>query len=174
MAQIPKKLCDSCNKQKGEVYCFNCRYVLCPSCQKSHENFPITAKHTVRNLVQTDLECINRYSCKDHDQEFSYFCQQCKCLVCPECPVSTHQGHTLGELKEMAALVRKNLQNNITHLKNCITDEDKLISYIERSSIPSVRQENEKLTNSIHKIAEQLHSMVDLVLDEYITKNNKP
>ena len=74
----------------------------------------------------------------------------------------------------MAALVRKNIQNNITHLKNCIIDEDKLISYIERSSIPSVRQENEKLTNSIHKIAEQLHSMVDLVLDEYITKNNKP
>lgn len=172
MAQVPSscKVCDSCNKQKGVVYCYNCKFVLCSACQDMHKKFPATSQHKVKKYHERTVlkNAVKDDMCSDHDQDFAYFCQDCSCLVCQECPVTTHKGHTLNQLKDIAAKTRKELQKNISKKQDSIAKLSALISNVEIDNMSFIRDECEKFKTSVKKIRDQLHETIDLICDEYI------
>ena len=67
--QNKKKVCDECRKAKnGQYYlCKECDKKMCENCKDKHER--------IEKMIEYESVY---FSCIKHEQEFKYYCQECK------------------------------------------------------------------------------------------------
>ena len=128
-----KITCDSCIKNKSEVYgnkfyrCFTCNQNLCPICKCEH----INKKHKI-----LDYELI-KYKCGFHNENFISYCNNCRQNLCMLCEANHDKGHEIIDYKNIMPNVENikntiiNLRSKIDKIKNCINDMVKMFNEVK-------------------------------------------
>ena len=101
--EIPKQcsLCES-TSDPAVNYCDDCSFLLCDVCSKAHRRQKQYRGHTIRSVVEVDSSLLTRTQrhssgliCTKHSSQTpQIYCESCDVLVCCECIVEGHRGHT--------------------------------------------------------------------------------
>lgn len=127
---VPPMICGYCpaNAQKR---CIDCSDVLCETCLNNHSMNPITKDHCVVAIrcispIGTSsgsvasnsppiaaASVIDVGNCVNHNEILRYVCEQCTTMVCQECTLWAHLGHSIVEIGEYSTLAVPKLRSAI-------------------------------------------------------------
>jgi hypothetical protein len=82
--------------------CTDCSDMLCKSCWQNHSFTRFTLTHKIvpldevkDHVLDSAIKNKSAMKCEDHCEEIlKYFCSDCRCLLCRECLLLSHQGHS--------------------------------------------------------------------------------
>ena len=128
MAKVEGKVeavCEQCSKGKAVAFCRQCTDFICAECKTLHGKLKVFAGHDVATLKELKKGGANYVLLKEppppkypkHDKTMKIFCFDCKCLICRDCTVIDHKGHSYNFLKECAIEARKTLHDSLTPLR---------------------------------------------------------
>ncbi|XP_071152321.1 transcription intermediary factor 1-alpha-like [Mytilus edulis] len=119
MAQIASKSCDICMSGPGNNYCEQCEQWMCENCKTLHLRSKICRNHTFLNGSHINPE-VNPF-CKEHDENFIFYCIDCDMPICKICSVKKHKKHDMSEInestKELQTEVIKIIESKIKSVK---------------------------------------------------------
>ncbi|VDH98712.1 Hypothetical predicted protein, partial [Mytilus galloprovincialis] len=98
MAQFAFKSCDICMSGPGKNCCKQCDQWLCDFCKTLHLRSKISRNHTFLNGESINQE--DKLSCREHDENFIFYCIDCDIPICKMCIVNKHKRHDTSEINE--------------------------------------------------------------------------
>lgn len=115
---VKKELkCIQCSSEESVVeYCLDCSGGLCDFCVKAHKRQKIYNDHSVVPHDKLSPEHLvspkKQKMCKNHNEAFIFFCNDCKQLICPSCFVSVtgHRKHDFVRFEEADEVCHKRVQ----------------------------------------------------------------
>lgn len=127
-------LCDKCEEDPALTYCPECTFFLCNVCNEAHKRDKMSRCHGV--VPVDELKSIPVQPkpkipmCKQHNNEFKFYCETCQELVCMYCTIKDHIGHDhdtvqlkanklIPELKKIDNSIEKVIEN-LTDAHNSI------------------------------------------------------
>ena len=158
--QEESSCCGNCDEQKPlRFYCSDCNCLLCEECARVHKKWKDFRGHQLKEIGQlqsSDLEDYFRRAnvCKEHDDEFRFFCDACQICICRECAILGHDCHKKISLE-------KGLENKTTEIENKIREVQANGSHVrnKKESLEKgrirVMNSFERATNSVRTVAEQ-------------------
>ena len=128
MAKVEVKVeavCEQCSKGKSVAFCRQCTDFICAECKTLHGKLKPFASHKVATLEElkksgaknVPLKEAPPPNCPEHDQIMEIFCFNCKCLICRDCILIDHNGHSYNFLKKCATEARNTLRDSLTPLR---------------------------------------------------------
>ena len=152
--------CGKCDEQKLlKFYCSNCNCLLCEECAIVHKKWKDFRGHQLKEIGKLQSSDLADYSrranvCKEHNDEFRFFCDACQICICRDCAILDHDDHKKISLE-------KGLENKTTEIENKIREVQAHRShlrnkkeYLEKRRI-KVMNSFERATNSVRMVAEQ-------------------
>ena len=124
-------VCDSCYKKgKAVAFCRQCTVFLCAYCVEQHRALRAFEEHKVENLndlkrggfAHVPLNQALPPKCPEHDEQMKIICFDCNCLICRDCTVINHNGHSYNFLMKCATEARKTLRVSLTPLRKVQAD----------------------------------------------------
>lgn len=174
MAQVPSNKCSLCSETNGSYFCYECKQVLCISCQNIHSKISLTNKHKITDLNMTDrLVFQSELSCTEHSELFNFFCVSCDCLICSGCVLSNHNGHMFCSVDETVQPARNAVSDYISHTKENMTKIEASRKRIENDYMLKLNLCTEQPLSDIEGIATTLHGIVDMVKDMHARQINE-
>ncbi|XP_066019048.1 E3 ubiquitin-protein ligase TRIM45 [Pocillopora verrucosa] len=158
--QEESSCCGNCDEQKSlRFYCSDCNCLLCEECARVHKKWKDFRGHQLKEIGQlqsSDLEDYFRRAnvCKEHDDEFRFFCDACQICICRDCAILGHDCHKKISLE-------KGLKNKTTEIENKIREVQANGSHVrnKKESLEKgrirVMNSFERATNSVRTVAEQ-------------------
>ena len=133
MAKVEGKVeavCEQCSKGKSVAFCRQCTDFICAQCKTLHRKLKVFTGHKVATLEElkkggakhVPLKEAPPPNCPEHDQIGKIFCFDCKCLICRDCTLIDHNGHSYNFLKKCATEARKTLRDSLTPLQRVQTN----------------------------------------------------
>ena len=131
MAKVEGKVeavCEQCSEGKSVAFCRQCTDFICAKCTTLHGNLKIFDGHKVATLEELNKgeakdvppqEAPPRM-CPEHDELMKLFCFDCNCLICRDCVIFDHNGHSYNFLKKCATEARKTLHDSLTPLRKVL------------------------------------------------------
>ncbi|CAG2226465.1 unnamed protein product [Mytilus edulis] len=98
MAQFAFKSCDICMSGPGKNCCKQCDQWLCDFCKTLHLRSKISRNHTFLSGESINPE--DKLSCREHDENFIFYCIDCDIPICKMCIVNKHKRHDTSEINE--------------------------------------------------------------------------
>ena len=149
--QSEKKInCDQCVKvSNGPAvsFCVNCCEFLCNACSEYHQILRKTLSHelqpvgsaksnTSKPLVNVPHKPMN---CHLHEDEvLKVFCETCTMLICCDCVIYEHSGHTCNRVEKVAEREKTDLLSQLENasgakceLDNAVAKGGKIIQQIQ-------------------------------------------
>ena len=159
--------CGNCDEQKSlRFYCSNCNCLLC--CAALHKKWKDFKGHQLKEIGQLESSDVEDYSrranvCKEHDDEFRFFCEACQICICRDCAILDHDDHRKISLE-------KGLENKTTEIENKIREVQANGSHL-RNKKESLEKRRIKVINSF----ERATNSVRMVAEQWITfiRNNE-
>ena len=158
--QEESSCCGKCDEQKPlKFYCSNCNCLLCEECAALHKKWKDFRGHQLKEIGQLQSSDVEDYSrrtnvCKEHDDEFRFFCESCQICICRDCAILDHDDHRKTSLE-------KELEHKTTEI------EDKIREVQANGSLLGNKKESlekrrikvmnsfERATNGVRAVAEQ-------------------
>ncbi|VDI52497.1 Hypothetical predicted protein [Mytilus galloprovincialis] len=166
MAQISATKCDLCSEKDGSIFCYECKQAMCISCRSLHDKIPSTRKHKVSDLNKVDrLVYQSELECSIHKELFTFFCNQCKCLICSSCLLAEHNGHKFSGTEEIFQGARQNSIHLVSKGKEKLEEIKGAIDNLNSSHREKIEQDSEKVESQIKSTADALHGIIDIVKD---------
>ena len=141
-------LCDC--TQKADQYCEDCNVFLCAQCLPTeHPPIRVLATHSIISVTKHNPK-LRTGKCRDHPKEnFRYFCQNCHSLLCRDCVILKHQGHTLLTIDDAAAQKRHEIHTiSREPVKGKMNQVDQ--------NLKQMREKKESLLQQIHSVEESI------------------
>ena len=148
------------DEQKSlKFYCSNCNCLLCEECARVHKKWKDFRGHKLKEIGQLQFGDLEDYSrranvCKEHNDEFRFFCDACQICICRDCAILDHDDHRKISLE-------KGLENKTTEIENKIREvlaNGSLLGNkkesLEKRRI-KVMNSFERATNGVRMVAEQ-------------------
>ncbi|VDI10356.1 tripartite motif-containing protein 33 [Mytilus galloprovincialis] len=161
MAQAASKTCEICVSGPGHNYCEQCDQLFCDGCKISHLRTKMTKNHTFRSGPNINPE-VKQY-CKEHDENFIYYCKECDAPICKICVIKKHKSHNFAEIKEstdgIKAEVKMVIDTEMRNLQSKIADIDQGSNQYKidiNGVIIAIRKEGRHLKDLIDKKVESL------------------
>ncbi|XP_071127607.1 E3 ubiquitin-protein ligase TRIM71-like isoform X2 [Mytilus edulis] len=174
MAQAASKTCEICVSSPGHNYCEQCDQLFCDGCKISHLRTKMTKNHTFLSGPNINPEV--KLYCKEHNENFIYYCMECSLPVCKICAIKNHKKHDLSEIKEslesIKAEVKIDVETKIKKLQSNIAEIDQGTHTHQadvQKVIQAIREEGRHLKEMIDKKVEGLI----ITLKEKDTRNVK-
>ena len=160
--------CEVCsgNEAKAEAYCQQCDKFVCKSCVQIHSkgNFEGHKIVPVDEMHKVGAEVVQKNSplkkCPSHGEVSKIICFDCEELICGDCIVKGHRGHTV-EFVEIAADKKKNdLINKLMPLRKV---EDSLTRALKElhDTEHEIEIQGDSLANTIKTSFEELHTILE-------------
>ena len=158
-------LCEECvSSEPAIAHCTQCSSYLCEYCSGAHKKMKRFCDHDVISLQDLDHEKLlpkphpHPHHCPRHPKEvLNLYCKSCNVLVCCNCIVITHQGHTFGCIDE----------DTRTKVEEILED----LSYSAKETLTEFRR-NLKYVNEVEKVttgnATKLKDEINAVFDERV------
>ena len=123
--------CGNCDLIKSlTFYCAECNHFLCEDCAGAHKKMKALSGHQVKEIGKFKPSDARDYArraktCKQHNDEVRFFCEQCKTCICRDCAILDHEDHKKMSLErglerkksEIEVKIRE-VQINASRLKN--------------------------------------------------------
>ena len=127
--------CEMCSKGKAVAFCRGCAKFACTECARSHEGTGAFDQCRILMLEKESGEVTASVpNCPEHNDPMTVFCFTCDSVVCRDCIIAEHSGHTFNLLKKCASEKRRELCNSLSPLRKIhadITGADKELSATE-------------------------------------------
>lgn len=161
-------LCQVCNDiHSAIIHCEVCGEGLCEVAAKIHQNGKTTKDHALKPLViepanEVIASLLNELThllpmitCSLHNEEFKYYDEDCKRLLCRDCAVATHHGHRCIFIKDAT----------ITHLNFLLSkvQEVKFQSDVIKQAETATSIVRSKLSEEYERIHQDIGQRFDLV-----------
>ena len=181
MAKVEGKVeavCESCLKKgKAVAFCRQCTAFLCAPCVEQHHVLRVFEGHKVENLddlkrggvAHVPLKEALLPTCLEHDKMMKIFCFGCNHLICRDCTLIDHNGHSYNFLKKCATEVRKALHDSLTPLQRVqanIAGADKKLAGTEAQ----VGSQEEEVCKSVRQSFFQLKAVLEQRETELVKK----
>ena len=171
--------CSLCSKSdKAVAYCRNCAHFVCNFCKELHnrqvrgyEGHKLITIDEIRHsyvdwsvqipdLASTPGHC-SSHSTDADKKPLEYYCIKCGMVICRDCLLLLHHGHSHEGVKNVAPKCRTYLDENLSHLKECCTKVKLSIEKVEEEEaevgkrICHVRKEVKERFGEIAKAIEK-------------------
>ncbi|VDI05697.1 blast:Transcription intermediary factor 1-alpha [Mytilus galloprovincialis] len=127
MAQSASKSCDICMSGPGRNICEQCDQWMCENCKTLHLRSKISRNHTFLNGSNINPE--DEPFCKEHDENFIFYCVECEMPICKICSVKKHKKHDMSEINEstneLQAEVKQVIDSKIKSIKTNLNKIEK-------------------------------------------------
>ncbi|XP_052078067.1 transcription intermediary factor 1-alpha-like isoform X3 [Mytilus californianus] len=119
MAQSASKSCDICMSGPGRNYCEQCDQWMCENCKTLHLRSKMCRNHTI--LSGSNINPEEKLFCKEHYENFIFYCIDCDMPICKICSVKKHKKHDMSEInessQELQAEVKRVIDSKIKSVK---------------------------------------------------------
>ena len=156
-------LCEECDSSEPAVaHCTKCCSYLCEYCSGAHKKMKQFRDHDVVSLQDFDHEKFqpkpHPHYCPQHPSEvLKLYCKSCNVLVCCDCIVNAHQGHTFGSInKDTRSEVEQLLEDMSCSAKKTLDEFSGNLKYVT---------EVEKVTTDT---ATKLKAEINAVFDRHV------
>ena len=180
MAKVEVKVeavCEQCSKGKSVAFCRRCTDFICAECKTLHGKLKPFASHKVATLEElkkggaknVPLKEAPPPNCPEHDQIMEIFCFNCKCLICRDCTLIDHNGHSYNFLKKCATEARNTLRDSLTPLRRVqanIAGADKKLA----GTKTQVGSQEEEVCKSVEQSFCQLKAVLEQRETELVKK----
>lgn len=167
-AQVSSNKCSMCKDRIGSLFCRDCEKLLCMQCRLFHDMIPSTKGHVV---IDSHIEGRGVFKpkpvCNTHNTEFFSICKDCNCLICSECILSEHNGHTLGKIKETTDSSRKATEHIIEDLKSKGLLITKTLKEVKSKILPKLKSDSDKFS----EMATSTSKGFQLIIDHVTTRS---
>ena len=166
MAKVEGKVeavCEQCSKGKSIAFCRQCADFICGECIAQHEKLKVFAGHNVVTLDDLKRGGVKNLplkeapppKCPEHDNVMKVFCFDCNRLICRDCTVIDHNGHSYNFLKKCATEARRTLHDLLSSLRkvqtNIVGAENKL-AYTEAQGGSQEEEVCQTIKQSFHQL----------------------
>ena len=180
MAKVEGKVeavCEQCSKGKSVAFCRQCTDFICAECTTLHGKLKVLADHKVATLEElkmggakdVPLKEAPPPKCPDHGEPMKIFCFDCNRLICRDCTLIDHNGHSYNFLNKSATEARKTLRDSLTPLRNVqanIASADKKLAGTEAQ----VGSQKEMVCKSVRQSFHQLKAVLEQRERELVKK----
>ena len=180
MAKVEGKVeavCEQCSKGKSVAFCRQCTDFICAECTTLHGKLKPFADHKVATLEElkmggakdVPLKEAPPPKCPDHGEPMKIFCFDCNRLICCDCTLIDHNGHSYNFLNKSATEARKTLRDSLTPLRNVqanIASADKKLAGTEAQ----VGSQKEMVCKSVRQSFHQLKAVLEQRETELVKK----
>ncbi|CAH1782590.1 unnamed protein product [Owenia fusiformis] len=181
--------CDICVQDDQHTHavarCIECAEYLCNTCDKSHGRMRSSKSHKHVKLTgdtekdsKIAIDCLvqRNIDCTEHsDQPLKFYCKTDKAIVCRDCCITDHSGHSCVKIEDVAkeeirnvsaliglAIQRKNLLEKQLKISDNLTETQgqklqKLLSSI-KSDRRAMQSELDKYFNKQERDAKEAHN----------------
>ena len=120
--------CDQCvdvSNGPATSFCVNCCEFLCKACTKHHKSWRKTLGHNLESVGDSKSKSKGEakpltnvphkpMSCQIHDDEtLKFFCETCSSLICRDCVICEHSGHTYSRVEKVAEKEKADLLSTL-------------------------------------------------------------
>ncbi|VDI37576.1 Hypothetical predicted protein [Mytilus galloprovincialis] len=172
MAQAASKTCEICVSGPGHNYCEQCDQRFCDGCKTSHLRTKLSKNHTF--LSGSNINPGVKLYCKEHYENFIYYCMECNTPICKICVIKKHKSHDFAEIKEstegIKAEVKMVIDKKMSNLQSKIADINQGLNRYQtdvKGVIDAIREEGRHLKELIDQ---KVESMIKSVKEKE-TKN---
>jgi len=183
LSKIRKSPCDKCRAQDASTYCRSCGFV-CDTCKHIHQLWDDLASHQVISLDQLK-EYVTRLVppmtrtlyCPQHQgKQLELFCEQCSQLICQNCTVKLHKGHSYDVVSDTFEAHKAELLASLLPVRQQLsTVRDSLQHVVMRRK--AITDNQAALETQITEFAEKLIATVnakkEALIDELATTTHK-
>ena len=154
--------CEMCSiSGKAEAFCRHCMMFICAECVKQHKNMKVFAGHKTSSLDVLKEGGAREFitpeptlqTCKEHEQQMNIFCFDCGCLICRDCTIKDHHGHSYEFVKKAASQVKKGLSQHLQPLREI---KDGLMCAVKK-----VRTTRSELEAEGHAVVARIETLCD-------------
>ena len=125
-----ESICEMCSGAKAEAFCRQCAEFICEDCVRSHNYMKVFASHKVLTIEELKEEGAKGIPlketpplmCTDHDEQLKIFCFDCNRLICRDCIIYDHAGHTSEFVKKSAPRYKKAVKESLAPLAKIETN----------------------------------------------------
>ena len=160
-------ICEMCSRAKAEAFCRQCAEFICNDCVRSHRNMKVFASHKVVTLQELKEEGAKAIPlketppsmCIDHDEQLKIFCFDCNRLICRDCIIYDHAGHTSEFVKKSAPRYKKTLKESLAPLVKIETDLSAATAEVEEVE-REVSEQHKVVAGTIEQSFKQLQQIL--------------
>ena len=183
MQSEEKKSCDFCvDTSTGPAvsFCHDCIEFLCKTCSNYHKTCRKFLNHKLEPMQSSQsktLKVIDKpVSCQVHEDEIlKFYCETCSSLICRDCMVIEHSGHTCNRLEKVVQKEKDDLLSilgsvDLGHIKvtldKAVVKGNQVILQVERkqkSVEDLIENAFTELTNALSKRKEILLEKVSSI-----------
>lgn len=165
------------------AFCTDCSDMLCKSCWQNHTFTRFTLTHKIvpldevkDHVLDSAIKNQSAMKCKDHCEEIlKYFCSDCRCLLCRECLLLSHQGHSCVSSSVAAQARREDLKSLLygfnERLVSIRTDEtqeyEMQMERINKAENIEVEKINDFYSNFVNAIEKDRKNVVKKTKQEF-------
>ena len=181
MAKVEGKVeavCEGCFKRgKAVSFCRQCIAFLCAPCVEQHRALRAFEGHKVESLddlkrggaAHVPLKEASPPKCPEHDKTMKIFCFDCSLLICRDCTLIDHNGHSYNFLKKCSTEARKTIRDSLTPLRrvqaNIAGTDKKLVGIVAQ-----VGSQEEEVCKSVRQSFRQLKAVLEQREAELVKK----
>ncbi|CAG2256601.1 unnamed protein product [Mytilus edulis] len=156
MAQSASKSCDICMSGSRKNCCKQCDQWLCDNCKTLHLRSKISRNHTF--LSGENINPDEKLVCKEHDEDFLFYCIDCDVPLCKLCIVNKHKKHDTSEINESIQTLQAEVKQVIaSKIKSAKTNLDKIEQGTEKyqsdvkEAIRAIKEDEKQMKQLIDK-----------------------
>lgn len=166
--------CEECSRDptfKTTSFCCSCVSFLCEKChtqhvlsRKSHLHHKILLLEDTTNIkvkLRENLTFLPT-TCPVHiRQEITFFCNDCEMLICIQCALSKHPGHSIDDLQDFVKRQKNVFCDDVKEMPEMVGKLDDLMNS-GRIVCDNVKLREMTIEESINKVFTELHQSLDL------------
>ncbi|XP_078364658.1 E3 ubiquitin-protein ligase TRIM45-like isoform X2 [Oculina patagonica] len=157
--------CGNCEERKSlKFYCFDCNCFLCEDCAGLHKKWKDFRGHHVkeiRNFESSDAQDYARRSnvCKQHNDEFRFYCEPCKICICRDCAILDHEDHKKITLEKGLEKKKSQLEIKVSEVQANRFRLRNHKEFLEKRRL-KVNDSFEQATKEVHNTAERCINLI--------------
>ena len=160
--------CEQCSGGVSVAFCRQCAEFICADCVESHKKLKVFAGHKVVTLEELKKGGAKQIlvskplppKCPIHDEPMKAYCFDCSQLICRDCIVIDHAGHTCEFARKAAPQAKQELIEHLEPLKEVQASLCKAAEVVQVTKSEVVAQET-SIAENIEQSFQELHDILE-------------
>ena len=131
--------CEKCKKSTATSYCRDCGNFVCDKCTELHQIWEEFADHQIASLSDIQRDAANLVPpskkvtyCQKHPVNIlKIYCETCGELICNDCIIRLHQGHTYDLVTDIFPRYKEEIASSLQPMKLWLATVDKAIQTLD-------------------------------------------
>uniref|UniRef100_A0A1X7UY81 RING-type domain-containing protein n=1 Tax=Amphimedon queenslandica TaxID=400682 RepID=A0A1X7UY81_AMPQE len=160
--------CDNCTTANATGYCKDCSKFMCPECISTHKKWTDFSNHQLTSLNEVTASDVSSTSqllapakqeatptCSTHNKKMKLYCETCDSVVCHDCAILIHKGHTYNLIDNSFTKHKEALEKSLNPIKEKIEGLKKVLSALAEKE-GEIRERGEGVLEEIHEMVEEM------------------